>query len=163
MSSTQFWVGALVPPFIKWANPYLKKFFKLNEFDTQTKQRVTHKQYPTYYRVLYGFWVITLLGTGVTELLFLIVYGQSMFPEKSFAILTFVGFINMIGVWFIFGAILDALFWQISSENFRDYVRFRQIKSGWGYNMKQQIYTLFKIGIIYYLVVSPVIVYLLVS
>ena len=43
MSSTQFWVGILVPPFLKWANPYLKKFFNLTEFDNQTKARVFAK------------------------------------------------------------------------------------------------------------------------
>jgi len=42
----------------------------------------------------------------------------------------------MIGVWFIAGAILDLLFWQISPQTFRDYVIFRQIKSGWGFDIK---------------------------
>lgn len=163
MSSTQFWVGALVPPLIKWANPYLKKLFKLSEFDTQTQERVTSKQYPSYFGILYGLWVITLLGTGVAVLLLMMVYGQSMFPGKSFAILTFVGLINMIGVWFILGALLDILFWQISSNNFRDYVKFKQLKSGWGFDMGQQIVSLFKIGFVYYLVAIPVMVILLIS
>lgn len=69
----------------------------------------------------------------------------------------------MIGVWFIFGALLNFLFWQVSPENFKDYVRFRQIKSGWGYEIKQQISTLIKIGIIYYILVAPVVLYLLVA
>ncbi len=161
MSSTQFWVGMLVTPFIKWANPYLKNFFKLSEFDAQTKERVISKQYPGYFAVLYGFWVITLLGTGVAELLFMMIYGSGLFPGKSFAVLTFVGLINMIGVWFIFGAILDVFFWQISPENFRDYVRFRHLKEGWGYDIKQQIITLIKLGVIYYILTFPVMFYLL--
>lgn len=161
MSSTQFWVGALVPPFIKWANSYLKKLFKLSEFDIQTKQRVTHKQYPTYHRVLYGFWVITLLSTGVAELLLMMICGSSLFPEKSFFILTMLGLINMIGAWFIFGALLSFVFWQISSANFRDYVIFRQIKSGWNYEINQQIVTLLKIGVVYYLVTFPPQMYLI--
>lgn len=161
MSSTQFWVGALVPPLIKWANPYLKKFFNLSEFDAQTKERVINKQYPPYFGVLYGLWVITLLGTGVAVLLFIMIYGSSLFTKASFAVLTFVGLINMIGSWFIFGALLDFLFWQMSPQNFRDYVIFRQIRSGWGYNVKQQIATLLKIGLVYYLVTFPLQVYLI--
>lgn len=162
MSLTQFWVGALVPPLIKWANPYLKNFFKLSEFDTQTKERVTTKHYPFYYSFLYTFWIITLIGTGVAVLLFIMIYGSNLFPGKSFFfILTLVGLINMLGIWFIFGAILNIVFWQISSINFRDYVVFRQLKSGWGYDFKQQIIILFKIGFVYYLVAIPVMIILL--
>lgn len=161
MSSTQFWVGMLVPPFIKWANPYLKKFFKLNEFDIQTQERVTSKQYPFYYLFLYSLWVITILGSGVAVLLLMMVFGQNIFPDKGFITFTVVGLINMIGAWMIFGALLDILFWQISSENFKDYVKFRQLKSGWGYDIKQQISTLIKIGIIYYIITSPVLLFLL--
>ena len=91
----------------------------------------------------------------------MMIYGMQLFPAKSFAVLTLIVLINMIGVWFIFGAILDALFWQISPENFRDYVKFRQLKSGWGYDIKQQIVTLVKIGIIYYVIASPVMLFLL--
>lgn len=161
MSSTPFWVGMLVPPLIKWANPFLKKFVKLNEFDSQTKERVITKKYPFYYSFLYTLWILILLGTGIAVLLFMMIYGSKLFPEKSFAILTFVGLINMIGAWFILGALLETVFWQISSENFRDYVKFRQLKSGWGYNIKQQIFTLVKIGIVYYILTLPLIVYLL--
>lgn len=151
MSSTQFLVGALVPPLVKWANSYLKKFFKLTELNVQIKERVTTKQYPFYYSFLYNLWVIIILGSGIAVLLFLMIDGSALFPGKSFAILTFVGLINMIGAWFIFGALLDVMFWQVSSENFRDYVKFWQFKSGWGYDIKQQISTLVKIGIIYYI------------
>lgn len=161
MSSTQFWVGMLVPPLIKWVNPYFKRFFKLTEFDTQTKERVISKQYPAYFGALYALWIITLLGAGVAALLFIIVYGQSIFPEKSLAILTFIGLVNMIGAWFLLGALLDFFFWQISPPNFRDYVIFRQIKSGWNYEINQQIATLLKIGVAYYLVTFPLQAYLL--
>lgn len=161
MSSTQFWVGALVPPLIKWVNPYLKKFFKLNEFDVQTKARVANKQYPSYFGVLYGVWVITLLGTGIAALLFFMIYGTEIFPDKNYAVPVFLGLINMIGAWLIFGALLDILFWQISSENFKDYIRLRNLKDGWGYDINQQVAVLFKLGFIYYLIVIPVMAYLL--
>lgn len=161
MSSTQFWVGALVPPLMKWLNPYLKKFFKLNEFDSQTQVRVTSKQYPFYYSFLYTLWVLTLLGTGIAALLLMMIYGSNIFPGKSFATHTFLGLINMFGVWFIAGAFLDLVFWQISTGNFRDYVKFRQLKSGWGYDIKQQVVTLLKIGFIYYLIAIPIMLILL--
>lgn len=150
-----------MPPFIRWANPYLKKVFKLNEFNAQTQEKVAAKQYPFYYSFLYGLWVITILGSGVAVLLFLMIYGSVLLPGESFVIITLVGLINMLGTWFILGALLDILFWQISPENFRDYVKFRQLKSGWGYDIKQQIYTLIKIGIIYYVVTFPIMAYLL--
>lgn len=161
MSSTQFWVGALVPPLIKWASPLFKKFFKLTEFDAQTQERITTKQYPFYYSFLYTLWVLALLGTGISALLLMIINSQILLPDKNYAILIFLGLINMIGVWFIAGAFLDWLFWKISTENFRDYVKFRQLKSGWGYDIKQQILTLLKIGFIYYLVAIPTMVILL--
>jgi len=156
MSSTQFWVGMLVAPIIKWLNPIIKKWFNLPEFDSQTQTRITTKQYPSYFTCLYGLWVIILLATGFVELLFMMIYGPEIFPNKSYAIPVFIGLINMIGVWFIFGAILDLIFWRISSENFRDYVMFRQLKEGWGYDINRQIATLFKIGIIYTLCTSPI-------
>ncbi|MBI2315171.1 hypothetical protein HYU93_03920 [Candidatus Daviesbacteria bacterium] len=161
MSSTQFWVGMLVPPFLKWANPYLKKFFKLTEFDNETKTRVFSKTYPVYFGFLYGLWVTALLSTGFIALIWFMISGPALFPDKSYAVPVFLGLINMIGVWFVFGALLDILFWKISSENFRDYVKFRQLKSGWGFDIKQQIAALFKIGIIYYILTLPVMAYLL--
>ncbi|MDP3973755.1 MAG: hypothetical protein Q8P92_02895 [Candidatus Daviesbacteria bacterium] len=163
MNSTQFWVGALVPPFIKWVNPYLKRFFKLSEFDSETKKRVSSKQYPSYFGFLYSLWVISLLSSGFITLLWFMIFGQPLFPDKSYAVPVFLGLINMIGVWFIAGAILDLLFWQISSENFRDYVILRQIKSGWGFDINQQIATLVKIGIVYYIITLPLTLYLLVG
>ena len=162
MSSTQFWTGMLIPPFIKWVNPYLKKFFKLTEFDSEIKAKVFNKTYPASFNFLYSLWIITLLSTGFTVLIWFMISGSTLFAGKSYAVPVFLGFINMIGVWFIAGATLNFVFWQISSENFRDYIKFRQIKSGWGFDIKQQIITLFKIGIIYYLVTSPFIVYLLI-
>ncbi|MBI2338409.1 hypothetical protein HYU95_04465 [Candidatus Daviesbacteria bacterium] len=161
MSSTEFWVGMLVPPFLKWANPYLKKFFKLTEFDSETKTRVFAKQYPAYFSFLYGLWILALLSTGFIVLLWFMISGPTIFPDKSYATPIFLGLINMIGVWFILGAILDFFFWQISPNNFRDYVILRQIKSGWGYDIKQQISTLVKIGIIYYIFALPIVLYLL--
>lgn len=161
MSSTQFWVGGLVPPFIKWVNPYLKKFFKLTEFDSETKAQVLTKQHPFYFSFLYGLWIMVLMSSGFTVLILLMIYGPTIFPDKSYAVFVFLGLINMIGVWFIFGALLDLIFWQISPENFKDYVKFRMIKSGWGYEIKQQVITLFKIGFVYYIFTLPVMLYLL--
>lgn len=161
MSSTQFWVGMLVPPLIKWVNPRLKKFFKLTEFSVEIKERVSAKQYPFYYSFLYNLWLIMLLGIGIVVLLFIMIYGVELFPTKSFVVIIFVGLINMIGSWFIFGAIFDLVFWQISAENFRDYVRLRQLKSGWGHDMQQQIMALLKIGVIYYIFALPFMVLLI--
>lgn len=161
MSLTQIWVGVLVPPIVKWASPKLKKVFKLQEFGLQTQARVAAKQYPVYYSVLYGLWVMSLVGSGIAVLLLMMIYGAVIFPGKSFAVIIFLGLINMIGTWFIFGALLDIIFWQISSENFKDYVKFKQLKSGWGYDIKQQIVTLLKIGVIYYLFAAPLMYYLL--
>lgn len=163
MSSTQFWVGMLVPPFVKWVNPVLKKFFKLKELDNKTKKRATSKQYPDYFGLLYLLWVMVILASGIAVLLFMMIYGLNIFPDKNYAVPVFIGLINMVGVWFIFGAILDLLFWKISSENFRDYVTMKQINSGWDYDINQQIVTLFKIGVIYYVVTFPIIIYLLVN
>lgn len=162
MSSTQFWVGMLVPPFIKWVNPHLKRFFKLTEIDSETRTRVFSKTYPTYFGFLYGLWIMTLLSTGFVVLLWFMISGTAFFPDKSYAVPVFLGLINMIGVWFIGGAILDFLFWQISPQNLKDYIIMRQIKSGWGYDIKQQILTLVKIGIIYYLITIPIMVFLLI-
>lgn len=161
MSSTQFWVGMLVPPFVKWVNPYLKKFFKLTEFDSQTKERVVVKQYPTYFGFLYGLWILALLSTGFIALIWFMISGPALFSDKSYAVSVFLGLINMIGVWFIFGALLDFLFWQISPPSFRDYVILSQIKSGCGYEIREQISALFKIGVFYYLLTLPIMLFLL--
>ena len=115
MSSSQFWVGMLVPPFLKWASPRLRKFFKLEEFDAHTRERITTKQYPSYFSFLYGLWILALLASGIIVLLFFMIYGQTLFPDKNYAVPVFLGLINMIGAWFIFGALLDGLFWRISS------------------------------------------------
>lgn len=149
MNSTQFWTGMLIPPIVRWFNPYLKKFFKLKEIDSETKAKVSVKQYPAYFGFLYALWIIALLSTGFITLLWFMISGY-----------VFLGLINMVGGWLIGGAILNFLFWQISTNNFRDYAEFRLIKSSWGYEIKQQITTLYKIGVIYYLVASPLIVYL---
>ncbi|RJQ24856.1 hypothetical protein C4577_06960 [Candidatus Parcubacteria bacterium] len=159
--SSQFWIGALIPPLIKWTNIYIRRFFRLTGFDNETKKKVSSKQYPSYFGLLYGLWIIALLSTGFIVLMWFMISGPVFFPNKSYAVPIFFGLINMIGFWFIFGALLDFVFWQVSSENFKDYVKFRMIKSGWGYEIKQQIITLIKLGIIYYVVVSPLIAYLL--
>ena len=146
----------LVPPLIKWLNPIIKKWFKLPEFDPQTKARITTKQYPSYFGILYGFWILSLFGAGATVLLLMVIYGQDIFPDKSYAVPVFIGLINMIGAWFLCGALLDLLFWKISSENFRDYVMYWQWRTGWGYDIGKQITTFFIIGIIYTACTLPI-------
>lgn len=160
MSSTQFWVALLVSPIIKKVMPRIKKYVKLDEFDEVAKARVTTKQYPAYYSYFYALWIISLISTGIIGFFLIMIY----LPEiagTSVAISTFLGLINMIGIWFIAGALLDFIFWKISAENYRDYVMFRQLKEGWGYDINQQIVTLFKIGLVYYLVTLPVMAFLL--
>ncbi|MBI4067052.1 hypothetical protein HY407_01610 [Candidatus Gottesmanbacteria bacterium] len=161
MSSTQFWVGLIVPPFIKWIMPRIKKYVKLEEFDGATKARVTSKQYPSYYSFFYSLWILSLLSTGIIGFFLIMIYIPEILPGKSYTVSTWLGLINMIGVWFIAGAFLDIIYWVISPPNFRDYVMFRQLKEGWGLNIGQQIKTLFKIGIVYYLIFSPLILFLL--
>lgn len=161
MSSTQFWVGALVPPFITWANPYLKKFFKLSEFNKKTKTRVFAKHYPAYFGFLYTLWGISLISGGLAVLLVMMVYGPTILPDKNYGVIVLLGLINMIGAFWVLGAILDFLFWQMSPQNFRDYIIFRQIKSGWGYDIKQQMLTLLKIGLAYYVITFPLQAYLI--
>lgn len=151
MNSTQFWTGILIPPFVKWVQPHLKRFFKLTEIDSQTKVRVFKKTYPSYFGFLYGLWIIALLSTGFIALFWFMISGH-----------VFLGLINMVGAWFIGGAILNFLFWQISTNQFRDYVLMRLIKSGWEYDIKQQATTLLTIGFIYYLIIALFIVFFLV-
>jgi len=161
MSSTPFWVGMIVPPFIKWVQPRLKRFFRLDQFNIETKTRVLNKQYPSYYGFLYSLWIISLLVPGIASLFLLMFFAQGLVPVEKYTAIVFIAIINMFGVWFVAGAILDALYWFISSENFRDYVRFKQIKTGWDFDIKQQIITLFKIGFVYYLVTLPIMLYLI--
>lgn len=161
MSSTQFWVALLVPPFMKWIMPRIKKYVKLEEFDKETKARITTKQYPLYYSFFYALWILSLLSTGIIGLFLIMIYLPEVLPGKSYTVSIWLGLINMFGVWFIFGALLDIIYWLISPNNFRDYVMFRQSKEGWGFKIDQQIKTLFIIGIVYYLITSPLIIFLL--
>lgn len=161
MSSTQFWVGALVPPLTTWARPVLKKFFRLTEFDNQTKARVFAKSYPFYFGFLYSLWGISIISGGLAVLMAMIIYGPIVLPDKNYTVPVLLGLINMIGTVFVLGAGLDFLFWQISPKNFRDYVIFKQIRSGWGYDIKQQIVALLKIGLVYYVITFPLQAYLL--
>ena len=163
MSLTQFWAGMFVPPIVKWANPVIGKYLKLKKLDANIQEKVTNRSYHSYFALLFDLWILAILGSGIAVLIFIMIYGPNLFVGRSFVALTILGLINMIGVWFIFGGLLDFLFWQISSKDFRDYVIFRQIKSGLGYDVKQQIVTLFKIGLIYYIVTLPIMIFLLSS
>lgn len=161
MSSTQFWVGALVPPLIKKTVPFLKKAFHLPEIDKATKQRVTSKQYPPFYSTFYNTWQLSLIFTPIIFMIISLVYLFQQFPQKSAGTLIFIALLNFFGSFFILGAILDIVLWTISSKNFKDYVRYRQMKVGWGFEIKQQIAMLLKIGVVYYLVTFPLQAYLI--
>ena len=161
MNSTQFWVGMLVPSLVKRAVPFLKNVFKLPEFDPETQKRVTSKHYPAHYSALYNLWQISLIANPVVFLVLSLFYLPQLFPDKQIGILLWVVLINFFGSIFLLGAILDVILWCISSHDFKDYVMFRQIKVGWGFEIKQQIVTLLKIWIIYSFVTLPLVVYLL--
>lgn len=162
MSSMQFWVSLLVPPIVKHLQPRLRRFFTLSEFNAETRIRVLNKQYPKSYNSFYNLWIISLLVPGIASLFLVMYFAQGLVPVEKYSAVAFIGIINMFGVWFIGGAILDFIFWQISPPNFRDYVIFRQIKTGWGFDIKEQIITLFRIGFVYYLVVIPIMLLILV-
>ncbi|KKR88311.1 MAG: hypothetical protein UU38_C0010G0004 [Candidatus Wolfebacteria bacterium GW2011_GWB1_41_12] len=89
--SSQFWAGALIPPLIKWVNTYLKKFFKLSEFDNETKTRVFSKTYPAYFGFLYSLWIMVLFSTGFIVLIWFIISGPTFFSGKSYAVPVFLG------------------------------------------------------------------------
>ncbi|HCM37504.1 MAG: hypothetical protein UV61_C0002G0054 [Candidatus Gottesmanbacteria bacterium GW2011_GWB1_43_11] len=161
MSSTQFWVAVFVPQIIERISPHFKRLFALKEFDSQTQQRVSSKEYPAFYALLYLLWGISLISFGCVLLLFIIIYMTQLVPQEKYGLIIWFGLIMFLGSFMIPGALLDFLFWSISPENFRDYVKFRLIKSGWGYEMRDQIMTLFKIGLIYLLLTSPLVIYLL--
>ncbi|MBI2173649.1 MAG: hypothetical protein HYU33_00415 [Candidatus Omnitrophica bacterium] len=161
MSSHYSLIAVLVPLLTKKAIPLIQRIFKLQAFDAQTQDKVRQQPYPRYYRALYDLWLIALILGGCAVTFLLVGFFSRFFPEKSIATLIWMGIINMIGVWFLFGAFLDALLWRMASEKFKDYVKLRQIESGTGYEIPQQIATLIKLGILYYLVVSPIILYLL--
>ena len=152
-------IGALVPSLVKEAVPLVARKFRLGEFDEATKARVSRLVYPKYYGLLYGLWisVLFIIGFAALGLFFAL---AARFPEKA-ASYIWLGLINMIGAWLILGAALDAAFWMLSSEHFRDYVRLRQIKSGSGYPIEGQIKVLLTLGVIYYIIFLPVMIFLL--
>lgn len=152
-------IAAIVPAIVKKAASFIAKKFKLAEFDEATKTRVSQQAYPAFYGFLYGLWIIVLLMSGLAVLgVFFALAAR--FPEKVASYLL-LGTINMIGGWFVLGALLDAVFWRLSSEKFRDYMRLKLIKSNSGYAMEEQVRVLLTLGGMYYLVLSPVIIYLL--
>ncbi|MBI2448359.1 hypothetical protein HYV44_02245 [Candidatus Microgenomates bacterium] len=160
MSSIQYSIiGALIPGLVKKAIPAISKRLGLTSFDATTKNRVGKQKYPPYYGFLYGLWVLLLLASGfaVLGIFFALAFRT---PEKI-APYIWLGLINAIGGWFILGALIDVILWSMSSEKFRDYIRLRLLKAESGYQMADQIKALFKIGIVYYLILSPVIIYLI--
>ncbi len=152
-------IGALVPTLVKKAVPFVAKKFGMTEFDEATKVRLNGQPYPRYYGLLYGLWILALFMIGFVALGLSFVFAAKS-PEKA-ASYIWLGLINMIGFWFILGAFFDTIFWGISTKKFRDYAYMRQIRSGSPYSMAQQIKVLLKIGVWYYMIVSPIIFFLL--
>lgn len=151
-------IAALVPAIVKKAVPFIAKKFGLSEFDEATKIRVSQQAYPAFYGFLYGLWTIVLLISGLAALgVFFALAAR--FPQKAGPYFL-LGIINMIGAWLVVGALLDAVFWRLSSEKFRDYVRLKLMKSSSGYSIEGQIKVLLTLGGMYYLLLSPVIIYL---
>ncbi|MDP3769817.1 MAG: hypothetical protein U1A23_01540 [Candidatus Sungbacteria bacterium] len=159
-----FWhnsiIGAFVPSLVKKAVPFIAKKFKLAEFDAAARERVSRQNYPKHYVLWYGLWGFKLVMSGFVVFGAFFIAGIR-FPE-SFGLLVLMGIVNMVGAWLLLGGLINAALWRVSSEHFQDYVRFRQIKSGTGYVIEQQIWVLIKIGIIYYIVLLPVMLGLLI-
>lgn len=135
--------------------------FKLARYDEVTIDRVRKTTYPLPYRYLYGLWVVVLLLSGFAVGGGFFTAGASS-PEH-FGPLALLGLINMVGAWLLVGAGIDAVLWRLSSGRFRDYVRLRLIQAHSPYEMRGQISALVKIGLIYYLILSPVIILLVVK
>jgi len=158
-------IGALVPALVKKTPVILKKIFKLQPIDDITKARVAAKEYPRHYKIGYALWLLCLFSSGFIALGYIAFYlpiTSDGFDFREYWRFVFLGLINMVGVWLVAGAILDQLFWFLSSDNFKDYVRYRNIKEGMDVDVTLQIKTLWKIGILYYIVLLPVMLGLLI-
>lgn len=156
-------IGALVPVLVKRLPEALKKIFKLQPIDEEIKARLATKKYPRYYQLGYTFWLFCILSSGPIIFGYIAFYVPITavdFDYTEFWKYIFLGLINCIGAPLIFGAILDQIFWQLSSDNFRDYVRYRNINEGMDVDIPLQIKTLWKIGIGYYILLSPAIYFL---
>lgn len=156
--------GALVPALVKKVPAALKKIFKLTTFDDVTKERLAAKKYPRYYRLGYILWLLCILFTGPLIFGYITFYlpiTEVDFDYTEFWKYAFLGFINFNGALLILGAIIDQIFWKISASHFKDYVRLECIKAGMDVDIPLQIKTLWKIGIWYYVLLSPAIYFLL--
>ena len=157
-------IGVLVPELIKKAPAVLKRIFRLRAIDDATKARVAAKEYPRYYKIGYTLWLFCLFSIGFVIFGYIAFYlpvASVNFDYSKYWRYLFLGLINMIGAWFIIGAIFDQIFWWLSSDSFKDYVRYRNIKEGMDVDIPEQIKTLWKIGIGYYILFSPVLYFLL--
>ena len=157
-------IGVLVPALVKKTPEVLKKIFKLQPIDDATKARVTAKAYPWYYAIGYECWLLCLFLSGFAVFGYVAFYLPVIFVEFDPGVywkFIFLGLINMVGAWLIIGALLDQLFWWLSSDSFKDYVRYRNMKEGMDVDVPLQICTLWKIGIGYYVLFSPAIYFLL--
>lgn len=161
MSAQYFVISVLVPWLTKKATRVVARAFKLQEMDARTQDRVRQQRYPRYYAVLYGLWVMAPLAAGCLVLWPIFRFLPRFFPDKSMATFIWVGLINVIGGWFLLGAFLDAVLWRLASGQFKDYVRLRQLESGTGYEMPQQVAVLVRIGGLYYLIGGPLTLYVL--
>lgn len=164
MSFHYFAIGALVPALVKNIPAALKKIFKLQQIDDATKARVAAKEYPRYYKIGYALWLSCIFLSGPAVFAYIAFYlpiVSANFDPTGYWKFLFLGIINMIGAWLIAGALLDQLFWRASSDDFKDYVRHRNIREGMDVDVPLQIKTLWKIGIGYYIVLLPVMYFLL--
>lgn len=157
-------IGALVPALVKKLPEALKKIFKLQPLDEEIKARVVAAKYPHYYKIGYALWFLCLFSGGLAAFVYFAIYlpiVSADFVPDVYWKFAFLGLINMAGLWLIWGAIFDQVFWQLSSDNFRDYVRYRNIKEGLDVDVPLQIKNLWKIGIGYYILFSPALYFLL--
>lgn len=153
-------LGALVPALVKKATPWVARRFRLVEFDDATKVRVAQTAYPNSFRVWYGLWVLAITLSGAAAFAICALLGLRVMPDRLAACI-WLSLINMVGAWLLLGGLLDALFWSVSSARFRDYVRWRQITSGFGYPIEAQVKVLCTVGLAYYAICLPVMVFLL--
>ncbi len=154
-------IAAILPSLIKKTVPYVAKRLKLAEIDDKTREKVKALRYPRYYAFLFGLWNTAFVGTSFVLMFGIMIYGPKIFPGKGFVLFVWLGILNLIGALALWGGFICAVFWRLSSERFRDYVRLRQIQLGNGYVIEQQIGVMIKIGVVYYLILLPVMFFIL--
>ncbi len=136
--------------------PHAGVIFKVEQIDDATKKRVAMLSYPKYYHFLYGVWMLILALVGLAPFIIVPIWGATHFPNR---ILFFclLGLASMVSTLTLVNGCISAIGWRIASPRFRDFVRFKQIQSGTGYVIEQQIGVLIKIGVVGSVVLSGVV------